>query len=128
MGKPKKGGYPPPQPSTRYVEIANAKIENMTIAWGDYVVWVNKDNAEYTLVLSEVNGNPVPAPAPVWATLTAVNTDGANSSPREFAWPTGQPPPKDPYVYIYGLPNAKATLTVQISVTKISGGLPEERT
>jgi len=58
MGKPKKGGYPPPQPSTRYVEIANAKIENMTIAWGDYVVWVNKDNAEYTLVLSEVNAIP----------------------------------------------------------------------
>jgi len=120
MGKPKKGGYPPPQPSTRYVEIANGEIESMTIAWGDYVVWVNKDNAAYTLVLSEVNGKPVAAPAPVWATLTAVNTPGANSSPREFAWLTGQTPPKDPYVYIYGLPNAKAILTVQISVVPIS--------
>jgi hypothetical protein len=117
MGKPKKGGYPPPQPSTRFVSVKNGEIENKTIAWGDSVVWENKDNVPYTLVLLAVNGNPAATPAPVWATLTAVGTVDANSSPRIFGWPGA--PPKDPYVYQYGMqdpPNAKATLTVQISV------------
>jgi len=115
MGKSKKGGYPPPQGSTRYVVIEGGQIEDMTIAWGDWVVWMNKDDAKYTLVVLEVNGNPVP-PA-VWATLTEVGTPDANSSPRQYDWPGA--PPKDPYVYIYGMqepPNSKANLTVQITV------------
>jgi len=120
MGKPKKGGYPPPQPSNRYVAITNGQIESIIIAWGDSVTWVNHDNADYTLVLAEVNGKPVAAPAPVWATLTAANTPGGTSPARPFNWLTGQTPPKDPYVYIYGTSNAKATLTVQISVPPAS--------
>jgi hypothetical protein len=117
MGKPKKGGYPPPQGSTRYVHIQGGQIEDKTIAWGDWVVWMNLDRARYTLVLSEINGKPVQPPAPVWATLTEVGTPDANSSPRQFYWPGA--PPKDPYVYTYAMqqpPNSKGVLTVQINV------------
>jgi hypothetical protein len=52
-----------------------------------------------------------------------VDTDNANSPPREFPWKAGEIPPKDPYVYLYGileLPNVKAILTVQISAPQIS--------
>jgi len=123
MGKPKKGGYPPPQSSTRYVHILGGQIEDMTIAWGDWVVWLNEDRAKYTLVVLEVNGTPVPPPPPdqpdanVWAKLTEVSTPDANSSPKQFYWPGA--PPKDPYVYTYGMqqpPNSKGVLTVQINV------------
>jgi hypothetical protein len=120
MGKSKKGGYPPPQPSTHYVEIVGGKIENKTVAWGDSVVWQNSDNAAYTLVLLEINGKAVPAT--VMATLTAVGTVGANSPPWPFNWTPGAPP-KTPYVYHYGMqgpPKATATVTVQISVGPIS--------
>lgn len=115
MGKPKKGGYPPPQGSTRYVHIAGGQIEAKTIAWGDWVVWMNEDHAKYTLAVLEVNGAAVQPT--VWATLTAVGSDDANSSPRQFYWPGA--PPKDPYVYTYGMqepPNSKGILTVQIVV------------
>jgi len=125
MGKPKKGGYPPPWSATHYIEIAGGKIEDMTIAWGDSVVWKNQDRAAYTLVVLTKNGQPVGLvyPANVWATLTQVDTDNANSPPREFPWKEGEIPPKDPYVYQYGileLPAVKALLTVQISAGKIS--------
>jgi hypothetical protein len=121
MGKPKKGGYPPPWPTTRYVEILGGKIKDQTIAWGDSVVWQNQDQATYTLVILMVNGKTVSLvyPANVWATLAAVGADTANSPPREFSWNEGEVPPKDPYIYQYGireLPNVKAMLTVQISV------------
>jgi hypothetical protein len=125
MGKPKKGGYPPPWSATHFIDIAGGKIEDMTIAWGDSVVWKNHDRAAYTLVVLMKNGQPLGLvyPANVWATLTAVDTDNANSPPREFPWKEGEIPPKDPYVYQYGileLPNVKANLTVQISAGKIS--------
>jgi hypothetical protein len=116
MGKPKKGGYPPPQGSTQYVLIQGGKIEDKTVAWGDWVVWTNKDAAKYTLVLLEINGKAVTPTPPPWATLTEVGTVNANSSPVLFSWPGA--PPKTPYVYIYGMQspsNSKATLTVQIS-------------
>jgi plastocyanin len=53
MGKPKKGGYPAPQPITHYIEIIDGKINPaaVTIAWGDWVAWTNKDAVSYTLVL-----------------------------------------------------------------------------
>jgi hypothetical protein len=119
MGKPKKGGYPPPWPSTRDVEILGGKIKDTTIAWGDSVVWKNQDRATYTLVVLTKNGQPVGLvyPANVWATLTFVDTDNANSPAREFPWK------EDPYVYQYGileLPSVKANLIVQISAGPIS--------
>ena len=125
MGKPKKGGYPPPWPSTYYVDILNGKIEDTTIAWGDSVVWKNNDSASYTLIVLMVNGKPVSLvyPANVWAKVTPVGADNANSPPREFAWNEGEIPPKTPYIYQYGileLPNVKAILTVQISAPKTS--------
>ena len=60
MGKPKKGGYPPPQPITHYIEIIDGKINPaaVTIAWGDCVVWTNKDAVSYTLALF-TNGEPI---------------------------------------------------------------------
>jgi hypothetical protein len=125
MGKPKKGGYPPPWPSTRYVEILGGKIDDTTIAWGDSVVWQNKDRATYTLVVLMKNGQPLGLvyPANEWAKLTPVDTDNANSPAREFPWKEGEIPPKDPYVYQYGileLPSVKANLIVQISAPKTS--------
>src|ERR1700721_3175519 len=125
MGKPKKGGYPPPWSSTHYVEIQNGKIPDTIIAWGDSVVWKNLDPAAYTLVVLMKNGQPVGLvyPANVWATLTRAGTDNENSPPREFPWKEGEIPPKEPYIYQYGileLPNSKANLTVQISAAPIS--------
>ena len=125
MGKPKKGGYPPPWSATHFIEIVGGKIEDMTIAWGDSVVWKNHDQKAYTLVVLTKNGQPVGLvyPANVWATLTFVDTDNANSPAREFPWKEGEIPPKDPYVYQYGileLPSVKANLIVQISAGPIS--------
>jgi len=125
MGKPKKGGYPPPWSGTHYVEIAGGKIKDTTIAWGDSVVWKNNDRASYTLVVLMKNGQPIGLayPANEWAKLSPVGADNANSPPREFPWKEGEIPPKDPYVYQYGileLPNVKANLTVQISAGQIS--------
>jgi hypothetical protein len=122
MGKSKKGAYPPQQPKIRYIEVEGGEIEDsIVIAWGDSVVWQNKDNVPYTLIALAINGQAIAGVPPVWANLTAVNTVGADSSPRVYGWPGV--PPKDPYVYQYGMkdpPNAKATLTVQISVPEIS--------
>src|ERR1700683_2990074 len=125
MGKPKKGGYPPPWSRTHDIEIQGGKIEDKTIAWGDSVVWKNLDRVAYTLVVLTRNGQPfnLVYPANVWATLTFIDTDNANSPAREFPWKEGEIPPKDPYVYQYGileLPNVKANLVVQISAGKIS--------
>jgi len=114
MGKPKKGGFPAAQPNVQYIAVKNGEIDNATIAWGDSVVWMNHDATEYTLA-ALTNGQP--DPAKTWATLTAVGTPDANSSPMVFTWTPGTP--KDPQVYGYGmLPpgTAKAELTVQVSV------------
>lgn len=114
MGKPEKGGFPAVQPKVNYVAIKNGEIDNATIAWGDSVVWMNHDAVGYTLA-ALTNGQP--DAAKVWATLTAVGTGDANSSPMVFTWTPGTP--KDPQVYQYGmLPpgTAKAALTVKISV------------
>jgi hypothetical protein len=117
MGKPKKGGFPPAQASVQFIRIKDGKIENKTIAWGDSVVWQNEDAAKYTLILLEINGQPVTPTPPPWATLGEVGKPGANSSQTPFNWPAGVPP-KTPYIYTYGLqapPKSQATLTVQIS-------------
>ncbi|MFY9937204.1 MAG: hypothetical protein WAK33_10045 [Silvibacterium sp.] len=108
MGKPKKGGYPAPQPITHYIQIIDGKINPaaVTIAWGDWVAWTNKDAVSYTLVLFK-NGEQTK-----WATLDPNST----SARMVFNWPSDKP--KDPVVYDYGmLPpgTAKATITAQIS-------------
>jgi hypothetical protein len=115
MGKPKKGGFPAVQPKVNYVKIQNGEIENAIIAWGDSVVWMNLDSTGYTLAALTSSGQP--DHTKVWATVTAVNTPDANSSPLVFTWTPGTP--KDPQVYPYGMlppANGKAKLTVQISV------------
>lgn len=117
MGKPQKGGFPAVQPKVNYIAIKNGEIDNATIAWGDSVVWMNQQTTGCTLAPLLANGQPDPNPANAWAVLTAVGTEGANSSPMVFTWRPGIP--KTPQVYSYGmLPpgTAKATLTVQISV------------
>ena len=114
MGKPKKGGFPAVEPKVNYIAIRKGEIDNATIAWGDSVVWMNHDAAGYTLA-ALTNGQP--DPNKVWATLTPVGTDDANSSPMVFTWVPGTP--KDPQIYQYGMlsgGSAKARLTVQISV------------
>jgi hypothetical protein len=114
MGNSKKGGFPAVQPTVNYIGIKNGEIENATIAWGDSVVWMNHDPVGYTLAALT---NGVADPTKVWATVTAVGTDDANSSPLVFTWTSGMS--KDPQVYQYGmLPpgTAKAKLTVKISV------------
>jgi hypothetical protein len=115
MGKPNKGGFPAVQPKVNYVVIQNGEIENATIAWGDSVVWQNRDTTGYTLAALDSNGNP--DKTKVWASVYPVGTDQANSPPVVFPWTPGTS--KDPQVYQYGmLPpgTAKAKLTVQISV------------
>jgi hypothetical protein len=114
MGKPKKGGFPAVQPKVNYIKIQNGEIDNAVIAWGDSVVWMNLDATGYTIAGSTAG---TPDPAKVWATVTAVGTPDANSSPLVFTWTPGMS--KDPQVYPYGTlapGKAKATLTVKISV------------
>ncbi len=112
MGKPTKDGFPAAQPKVNYIAIRNGEIDNATITWGDSVVWMNHDAAGYTLV-GFTAGKP--DSSKIWATVTAVGTDNANSSPLVFTWKPGVP--KDPQTYEYGmLPpgTAKAKITVQI--------------
>jgi hypothetical protein len=114
VGQPKKGGFPPVQPKVNFVRIKGGEIDNVTIAWGDSVVWTNEDDASYTLAAS-TNGQP--DPAKIWAQLTKVGTPDANSAEMVFAWQPGMS--KDPVVYEYGmLPpgTAKAKITAQIKV------------
>jgi hypothetical protein len=114
MGKPKKGGFPSMQPKVNYIAVRNGEIDNATVAWGDSVVWTNFDAASYTLV-QFTNGQP--DPAKVWAKLTGVGTENANSAEKVFVWSAGMS--KDPIVYQYGmLPpgTAKAHITAQIKV------------
>jgi len=114
MGNSKKGGFPAVQPKVNYIDIKNGEIDNATVVWGDSVVWMNHDAVGYTLAALT---NGVADPAKVWATVTAVGTDDANSSPLVFTWKPGMS--KDPQVFGYGLlppATAKANLTVKISV------------
>ena len=108
MGKPKKGGYPPPQPRVLYITVENGKIDNAAaiIAWGDSVVWTNKDAVSYTLERFK----PDP-PNKTWVELKP----DATSAPMVFNW--SSPLGKDPVVYEYGMPppGATATITAQIS-------------
>jgi hypothetical protein len=114
MGSPKKGGFPPSQPKVNFVPIKNGEMDNVTIAWGDSVVWTNQDPQSYTLA-ALTNGQP--DKDKIWAQVTPVGTDGANSAEMVFVWQAGMP--KDPVVYEYGmLPpgTAKAKITAQIKV------------
>jgi hypothetical protein len=116
MGKPKKGGYPPPQPTVNYIKVQHGEIDNATIAWGDSVVWTNLDNASYKLALQTVNGQP-PATQVIWADLTPFGSEGANSAEVVFQWTADMG--KNPVVYGYGaLPGGKpnAKITAQIKV------------
>jgi plastocyanin len=117
MGKPKKGGFPAMEPKTNYVKIQNNEIDNVTIAWGDSIVWVNKDETTHSLAPLGTDGKPDPANP--WAELGPKGSDNANSVPTSFNWNEQQPPPKDPTIYQYGLidhPTSKAKITVQIKV------------
>ena len=117
MGKPKKGGFPAMEPKTNYVSIQNGEIDNVTIAWGDSVVWINQDNMGHQLAALGPDGRPDPTKP--WGTVTPVGTDDANSSPLSFQWTEITPPPKDPQIFEYGLidaPTVKAKITVQIKV------------
>jgi hypothetical protein len=114
MGKPKKGGFPPSQPIVNYIAIKNGAIGNVTVAWGDSVVWTNEDQQAYKLA-PLVNGQP--DPTKIWADLGPVGSPTANSAEMVFTWSSGMS--KDPIVYEYGmLPpgTAKATITAQIKV------------
>jgi hypothetical protein len=114
MGKPKKGGFPAVQPTVHYVAVTKDEIDNVTIAWGDSVVWTNEDTASHQLAPLK-NGQP--DPTNIWADLTPVGTDNANSSEMVFQWSAGMS--KDPVVYQYGmLPpgTARAKITAQIKV------------
>src|SRR5882724_5605015 len=116
MGKPKKGGFPAMQPVTHYVKIQGGEIDNLTLAWGDEVVWVNKDTVSHSLASLGADGKPDPAQP--WGTeITPAGTPGANSSPLSFQWMKPTPPPRDPQVFQYGCidhPNEKARVTAQI--------------
>src|ERR1700758_663071 len=98
MGQPKKGGFPPSQPKVNFVAIKGGEIDNVTIAWGDSVVWTNEDDAAYILA-AITDGQP--DPTKIWAELTKVGTPGANSAEMVFTWQPGMP--KDPVVYEYGM-------------------------
>jgi hypothetical protein len=116
MGKPKKGGFPPAEPNVNYIAIKNGEIDNATIAWGDSVVWTNLDKASYSLALQTVNGTAPPNQV-IWAQLTPVGTDAANSAEVVFQWSSDFG--KDPVTYVYGmLPPGKATarIVAQIKV------------
>jgi hypothetical protein len=118
MGKPKKGGFPPSQPIVNYIAIKDGAMDNVTIAWGDSVVWTNEDAESYKVVPFK-NGQP--DPAITWADLGPVGTPTANSAEVVFVWSSGMS--KDPIVYEYGIylpgtetPKATATITAQIKV------------
>ncbi|HEV8042581.1 MAG TPA: hypothetical protein VGP62_27130 [Bryobacteraceae bacterium] len=118
MGKPKKGGFPAMEPITHDVIIRNNEIDNVIIAWGDSLVWINKDNVEHSLAALDSNGNPDPT-KPWGPPMGPVGSDTANSPEFAFQWMQPTPPPKDPQIYRYGLldhPTSKATVTVQIKV------------
>ena len=118
MGKPKKGGFPAMEPKINYVKIQNNEIDNVTIAWGDSIVWVNKDNTTHSLAVLGGNGQPDPT-KPWGGPMGPVGSDTANSPEFSFQWMQQTPPPTTPTVYQYGLldhPTSKAKVTVQIKV------------
>lgn len=115
MGKPKKGGFPPSQPIVNYIAIKDGAMDDVTIAWGDSVVWTNEDAESYKLA-AFTDGKPDDPPI-IWADLGPVGSDTANSAEMVFVWSPGMS--KDPIVYEYGmLPpgTATATITAQIKV------------
>jgi hypothetical protein len=118
MGKPSKGGFPAMEPKTNYVKIKNNEIDNVTIAWGDSIVWMNQDNVTHSLAALGTSGSPDPA-KPWGPPMGPVGSETANSPEFAFQWQQQGPPPKDPQVYQYGLldhPTTKARVTVQIKV------------
>jgi hypothetical protein len=117
MGKPKKGGFPAMQPTTIYLNIQNGEIDNVTIAWGDSIVWMNKGPAGHRLAGLDSNGKP--DPTKLWVTVGPVGSPTANSDEFAFQWTQPTPPPPTPQVFPYGCldhPNEKAKVTVQIKV------------
>jgi len=118
MGKPKKGGFPATQPVTHFVKIQGGEIDNLTLAWGDQVVWQNKDAYSHKLAGLGADGKPDPT-KPWGQEITAVGSPGASSSPLSFQWLQTTPPPKDPQIFQYGClehPNEKAHVTAQLKV------------
>jgi plastocyanin len=118
MGKPTKGGFPSVQPTTRNVNIQNGKIDNITIAWGDSIVWMNKDPVNHQLAALDNNGNPDPT-KPLGPAIGPVGSPTANTPPFGFPWTQSTPPPATPTVFAYGClvhPNEKATVAVLIKV------------
>lgn len=120
MGKPKKGGFPPVQPKTYYIDIAGDAMQDTAVAWGDSIVFSNKDAQAYKVV-SLTGGTPgmangTPDPTLQWADLGPVNSQNANSQAIVFTWQPGLS--KDPVYYPVGtIPgSAKALVTVQASV------------
>jgi hypothetical protein len=116
MGKPKKDGFPAMEPKTNYVSIQNGKMESITIAWGDAVVWQNQDRLRYQIAQLGANGEP--DPASVWATVGPQGAPDENTQPVAFSWTESTPPPDQPHVFQYGLVGypGKATITAQIKV------------
>ena len=118
MGKPKKGGFPAVQPTTKYVNIQNGEIDNATIAWGDSIVWMNKEPVGHALAALDSNGKPDPT-KPWGSPIGPVGSPTANSPAFAFQWTQPTPPPPTPQVFPYGCldhPNEKAKVTVQIKV------------
>lgn len=112
MGKT-KGGFPPVQPKTYYIDIQGGAMKDTTIAWGDSIVFQNRDTVAYQVV-SLTNGTPDPSLQ--WASLGPAGSSTDNSPLIVFTWQSGLS--RDPVEYPIGtIPGtAKATLTVQMSV------------
>ena len=112
MGDSKKGGYPPGIPVTHYVPIQNGKAADITVAWGDKVVFQNEDDAVYVIVgLTDSN----PDPAKIMGIVTAKGTASENSSEIGF-YPPGLPP-KKPTPFPYTLCPVNFTTTSQQTIT-----------
>jgi len=118
MGKHKTGVFPGLEPVTHYVTIQNNEIDNLTIAWGDSVVWSNQDSVTHSLAWLDANGNP-DRNNPLGPPLGPKGSATANSVEFSYAWQRQPPPPKEPEIYKYGLldhPTSKATLTIQLKI------------
>jgi hypothetical protein len=119
MGKPKKGWFPPMAPNQYGVSIRNRQIveRDITIAWGDYVYWINSDRATYTIAPLGSDGKPDRNEA--WTTVGPVDSDRSTSDLVGFSWTKKTPPPDQAQVFEYGLveaPSPTAKIRVKIKV------------